>query len=136
MPDCIFCRIISGEIPSHKVYEDDQCVAFLDIAPTNVGHVLIVPKEHQPTMIEAPDEMLAQLCTVARRVAQAAVSAVQAPAFNLIVNNGAVAGQLVPHLHIHVIPRFADDGYRPWGHVAVPADRMARIAGDIRSRLA
>lgn len=111
MNDCIFCRIASGEIPSRKVYEDDLVVAFLDISPVSPGHVLVVPKEHFNPLWNVPDEVLARLLSVAKRIAKAQMDSALAPdGVNLFQTNGPAAGQTVFHVHFHVIPRKDGDG--------------------------
>lgn len=108
--DCAFCRIIKGEIPSAKVYEDELVLVFLDIAPFNLGHSLVVPKDHHHSVTTLPAEYLARMMSVAARVAPAIMRATGAEGFNLFLNNGSVAGQVVPHSHLHILPRFANDG--------------------------
>ncbi len=114
MSDCIFCKIISQEIPAHIIYEDDRVLAFLDIAPVNPGHTLLIPKEHYMDFQQAPGEILVYLVTIAHKIAPAIIGAVGAEAFNLTTNVGENAGQVVSHLHWHMMPRFADDGYQLW----------------------
>lgn len=114
MNDCIFCKIVSGEIPSVKIYEDEATLAFLDISPLNPGHTLVIPKEHHENIFDVSDESLAPVMRTAKKVANAIKNAVNADAINIGINNGKEAGQLVFHLHIHVIPRFAGDGYVSW----------------------
>lgn len=111
MDDCIFCRIASGEIPSRKVYEDDLVLAFLDISPVSPGHVLVVPKAHFNPIWNVPDEVLARLLSVAKRIAKAQMDSALAPdGVNLFQTNGPAAGQTVFHVHFHVIPRKNGDG--------------------------
>jgi histidine triad (HIT) family protein len=111
MDDCIFCRIASGEIPSRKVYEDDLVLAFLDISPVSPGHVLVVPKEHFNPIWNVPDDVLARLLSVAKRIAKAQMDSSLAPdGVNLFQTNGPAAGQTVFHVHFHVIPRKNGDG--------------------------
>ncbi len=107
--NCIFCRIIRGEIPAARIYEDDKVVAFLDIAPFNFGHALVIPKIHCQSMTIVPDEYLSAMIIAARKLAPAIMHATGAPAFNLMLNNGSIAGQEVPHAHLHIIPRMVDD---------------------------
>jgi histidine triad (HIT) family protein len=114
MSDCLFCKIIKGEIPSYKVYEDDDVVAFLDITPVNSGHTLVVPKEHYEDMTKIPDELLCKVIRVIKHVAPAALKAVGSTGFNLGQNNGKVAGPMVDHVHFHITPRFEGDGYELW----------------------
>lgn len=111
---CLFCRLAAGEIPSRKVYEDEETLAFLDAFPTNPGHVLVIPKAHVPTIVDADERTLSAWIASVKRVAAAVQKATGAPGVNLLQNNGEAAGQVIPHLHMHVIPRFADDGLKHW----------------------
>ncbi len=103
--DCIFCKIISGEIPSSKIYEDDKVLAFLDIKPVNFGHILVIPKEHYPTFIDLPDELIKEIFTRAKKLIPAIK---QAMAADFIVLS--VVGIEVLHFHLHLIPRYFNDG--------------------------
>lgn len=107
--DCIFCRIIKGEIPCTRVYEDDNLISFLDIAPANKGHCLVMPKNHHETMLDLPNLDLALAMKKAKEIARAMSSALGNQGFNILINNKREAGQIVPHFHLHIIPRFADD---------------------------
>ncbi len=107
--ECIFCKIVNREIPCEKVYEDDSVVAFLDIFPAAPGHILIIPKSHFDTMINTPDPILSHLIAVAKKAACALMRGLGAQGVNLLQNNGEVAGQIIPHVHFHVVPRFSDD---------------------------
>lgn len=107
--DCVFCRIIKGEIPSTKIYEDDKVLAFLDIAPFNPGHAVIVPKDHNHSITTIDLDYLTAVMAIAPKIGTALMRATGAEGFNILQNNGHVAGQTVPHVHFHVIPRFADD---------------------------
>lgn len=106
---CVFCKILAGEIPSAKVYEDDKVMAFLDIAPFNLGHALVVPKTHCHGLSDMPDDYRDALFAAAARLAPVVLRVTGATGFNLLLNNGQTAGQEVPHAHLHIIPRFADD---------------------------
>lgn len=108
--DCIFCKIIKGEIPSTKIYEDDNVLAFLDIMPANKGHALVIPKEHYETFIDIPEEVLGKLFSELHKLTKAVVKATAAEGFNLFMNNKKIAGQAVPHAHFHIVPRFDGDG--------------------------
>ena len=112
MDNCIFCRICSGDIPSTKVYEDERHLAFLDINPNSKGHTLIVPRKHSENLIDLGDDEARMLISTAKKVAGAIIKATGASGFNLIMNNGKDAGQEVPHVHIHIIPRHKDDMLR------------------------
>ena len=109
--DCVFCKIAAGQLPCTKVYEDADTIAFMDISPIVKGHVLVVPKKHYETLPDAPATTLAQLITVVQRVAKAQSVALKADGINVTQANGKPAGQVVPHLHFHVIPRFNNDGH-------------------------
>ncbi|MEK7867552.1 MAG: HIT family protein [Planctomycetota bacterium] len=110
---CIFCRILQGEIPSARVYEDAHAVAFLDINPLAPGHTLVVTRNHHSRVWEVPEAELAGLMAAVKRVSRAIVSATHAEGLNLLANNGPVAGQVVPHVHFHLIPRRNGDGILP-----------------------
>lgn len=107
--DCVFCKIIKGEIPCARVYEDDQVLAFLDLAPFNFGHTLVIPKDHHHSCTTVSAATLGAMMAVAARIGAAQLRAVKAEAFNIFLNNGRCAGQEVPHTHVHVVPRFAND---------------------------
>src|SRR3954451_24697781 len=104
-PNCIFCKIIAGQIPCYKVYEDDAVLAFLDIGPLVRGHTLVIPKEHHATIMSAPPEVMAAISGRLPKIARAVLSATGTRACHLLVNNGADAMQSVDHLHYHIIPR-------------------------------
>lgn len=112
--DCIFCKIIKGEIPCAKVYEDDKVFAFLDIEPVNEGHTLVVPKRHHKDLFELPEEFLAHSLAVIKKIAAAVKEAVDADGINIGMNNGAAAGQAVFHAHFHIIPRYTGDKLGEW----------------------
>jgi histidine triad (HIT) family protein len=109
-PNCIFCKIVAGQIPCHKLYEDDQVLAFLDIAPLSHGHCLIVPKAHYELLDQTPDALVAAAAALAPRLGRAVLAATGTQAWNLLQNNGRVAGQAVAHIHFHIIPRAVGDG--------------------------
>ena len=112
--DCIFCKIIAGEIPSYKVYEDDNVFAFLDIAPVNVGHTLVIPKKHYENMEDISEEELCNLARVVKRIGKSIKEGLGVKGYNININNKEVAGQNVPHLHFHIIPREEGDGLKLW----------------------
>ncbi|WP_026905673.1 HIT family protein [Paucisalibacillus globulus] len=110
--DCIFCKIIAGEIPSAKVYEDDQVYAFLDISQVTKGHTLVIPKKHVKNIYETPSEVASELFARVPRIANAIKAAYQPVGMNLLNNNEAPADQSVFHIHIHLIPRYGKgDGF-------------------------
>lgn len=112
--DCIFCKIISGKIPNHKVYEDEHTLAFLDIAPVNHGHTLVVSKKHFANFEEADEKTLCQLIKTVKKVGKALKNGLQVEGYNVGVNNDPIAGQIIPHLHFHIIPRIKGDGLKLW----------------------
>lgn len=134
---CIFCKIVAGEIPSVRVYEDADTLAFLDIGPIVKGHTLVIPKRHYDPLMDTPPEVLAALMGVVQRVARAQSAGLRADGINVTQANGKAAGQVVPHVHFHVIPRFLTDGHHwNWnaGRYNNP-DEMTLIADKIRSGL-
>ena len=133
--ECIFCKIANGEIPCSKIYETDKLIAFLDIAPVNKGHTLVIPKEHYKDLIDVPDPLIAEITKAAKKVAKAAVKAVGAEGFNIGQNNGKAAGQIVMHFHLHVIPRFENDGLVPWPQKKYEEGEMDKVAETIKSIL-
>lgn len=110
MSDCIFCKIVAGEIPSRTVYEDETTLAFLDAHPLAPGHTLVIPKAHYEGIGDTPPAETGDLFSVVGKLTPAVEAAVDAPASTVAVNNGEAAGQEVPHVHCHIIPRFEDDG--------------------------
>lgn len=114
--DCIFCKIIQGKIPCYKVLEDKEFLAFMDIRPINKGHVLVVPKNHCINLLDFPKSEETDLIEFTKKVAKAIVKATNADGFNVGMNNGPAAGQVVMHAHLHIIPRFKGDGLISWPH--------------------
>ncbi len=110
--DCIFCKIIRGEILSEKVYEDDNFIGILDIHPKAEGHTLIIPKKHFGNLLDMPSTLSCELMDAVKSVALNLIKNKKAEGFNLIVNNGETAGQVVHHAHLHIIPRKAGDGLK------------------------
>ncbi len=118
MADCAFCGIVQGAIPSEKIYEDSNILAFLDINPRSRGHSIIIPKQHFSTLADLPSEQINNLFGVAKQVGISAIKNLGAQGFNIGSNNGAVAGQIVPHLHVHVIPRYDEGADKRYGFEA------------------
>ncbi|MFA6775027.1 MAG: HIT family protein [Sphaerochaetaceae bacterium] len=110
MGKTVFSRIIDGEIPSVKLHEDDQCIVILDISPVEKGHALIIAKHPYPTFSECPASTLSHMMEIAKKVDEMQRNVLGCDGTNVIINNGKASGQEVPHLHIHVIPRFLNDG--------------------------
>lgn len=137
-PDCIFCKIIAGEIPSARVLETDRAIVILDVNPVVKGHLLILPRDHHPQVRDLPDDLAAHVGSLVPRLSRAVVAVTGAEGSNTIINSGAVAGQTIDHCHWHVIPRFADDDVNwPWPHQAYEKDEMtataARLASEVTS---
>lgn len=109
---CIFCMIAEGQIPSHKIYEDDVCVAFLDLSQANIGHTLVVPKKHFSNILELDNDIAGHLFTVTSKLTKAISKAFNVNDFNILNNCGEVAGQTVHHFHIHIIPRKLNDNIK------------------------
>lgn len=108
--DCIFCKIVSGDIPARKLYEDESVVSFMDVGPLSEGHVLVIPKRHYEFLHDCDADVLSKLGSVLPRIANAVIKATDADGYNVLCNNGKAAGQVVPHLHFHIIPRMKGDG--------------------------
>ena len=110
--DCIFCKIVRGEIPSHKVYEDDDVLAFLDISQVTKGHTLVISKKHYDNFLATPQETMHKVMDVAQRIGQIAIKFLGAKGVNILTNCYPAAGQSVNHFHVHVIPRYDEgDGF-------------------------
>jgi histidine triad (HIT) family protein len=110
MAECVFCRIVAGEIPCTKVFEDGLCLAFLDIGPISPGHTLLIPKAHYETIHQMPADEAAHLARHIPLLAAAVQKAVRAEGINVLQNNGLCSGQEVFHVHVHLIPRWPEDG--------------------------
>ena len=135
MDNCIFCRIVKKEIPADIVFENNSVVAFLDVNPTNKGHTLVVSKRHFADICETDDSIASEIFVRAKNIAHMIVRAVHADGFNLIVNNGSAAGQVVMHTHLHIVPRFKDDGLKQWPHKDISKEEMQEIKNKIASFL-
>ncbi|SNZ14831.1 histidine triad (HIT) family protein [Natronoarchaeum philippinense] len=137
--DCIFCRIVDGDIPSRSVYEDETVMAFLDANPLAPGHTLVIPKAHHETLADLPEDTGARVFEVLHQLAPEIEAAVDADASNVAFNNGEAAGQEVPHVHGHVIPRFEGDGGAPVHAIAgdrpdLSDEELDEIADEIAGR--
>jgi histidine triad (HIT) family protein len=134
--DCVFCSIVAGEAPAHRVYEDEDAVAFLDANPVARGHTLVVPRDHYPTLLEMPAGTTTATFSAARTVAEAIEETLDPAGLNLVQSNGSAAGQDVFHVHVHLIPRREDDGisFAP-SRRAYEGEEGATVAGTIREGL-
>ena len=110
--DCIFCKLANGQIPTNTVYEDEDFRAILDMGPATKGHTLIIPKEHADNLYELPDDTAGKAMKLAKKLGERMVERLEADGLNIVQNNGETAGQTVMHFHIHVIPRYKDDGQK------------------------
>jgi histidine triad (HIT) family protein len=137
MTDCVFCKIRDGQIPSIKLYEDARTLCIMDINPLNSGHCLVLTRTHAPTIFDADPADLAAAITTAQRVARAQRTALRPDGLNMLQANGAAAFQSVPHFHLHLIPRWTNDG-KGFDWTLVPGDRdQIQKAGEkIRAALA
>ena len=108
--NCVSCKIIAGEIPSHTLYEDEMCNVILDVGPATKGHALILPKNHYANLYELPEEDAAQAIKLAKKMMIKMTNKLNCDGFNIVQNNGEVAGQTVFHFHMHLIPRYKNDG--------------------------
>lgn len=133
--DCIFCKTVKGELPSTKVYESANVEAILDINPTNKGHTLVMPKTHYESLLDVSSDLLKELFEGAQKVGGAVVKGLGVKGFNVLVNNGSVAGQLIPHLHVHVIPRSLDDNLQHWPAGRYREKEMDEYGSKIRNAL-
>lgn len=135
-PTCIFCKIVAGEVPCHKVYEDEHVLAFLDIGPLAEGHLLVIPRKHYVTLEDMNPDQVAGTTRVLPALAGAVRRAVNAQGYNILQNNGKVAGQVVNHVHFHIIPRVESDGlgYR-WNASQYPEGRAEEVLGKIKEVL-
>ena len=135
--DCIFCKIVRGEIPCHEVYSDDKVLAFLDIAPVSPGHALVIPKAHHDTLFDLPADLAADLQGALQAVGKAVMQTTGAHGINLGMNVNEAAGQLVFHAHYHLIPRFNDDGLELWPQTpAEDHEQLAKLAQSMRRSIA
>ena len=133
--ECIFCKIIKNEIPSYKVYEDKNFLAILDIGPVNKGHVLVIPKKHIEDFFGLNENISKESIKIIQRVAKAVIKATKADGFNLMLNNKKAAGQLIDHVHFHIIPRFKKDGLKHWPQGKYKNNEAKEVLNKIKSFL-
>lgn len=130
--NCIFCKIANGEIPSKTIFEDEDVRVILDLGPATKGHALVIPKQHYENLFELPEENAMNVMKIAKQQAAKMKAALQADGFNLVQNNGETAGQTVMHFHMHLIPRYADDGQNIlWKPQEVTQDELEDIKNTI-----
>ncbi len=134
--DCLFCKMVAGQIPVTKIYEDDIVLAFLDIGPISDGHTLVIPKQHFDRLHNCPPELLAKVSSRLVKIANVIVTAMDSEGYNLLCNNGRAAGQIIEHLHFHIIPRNSGDGlFGSWPSYEYQQGKIEQIAVKIRENL-
>ncbi len=134
--DCLFCKMVAGKIPVTKIYEDEVVLSFLDIGPISNGHTLVIPKQHFEKLHECPAELLGQVFTRIGKIAGAVAAAMDSDGYNLLCNNGRAAGQLIEHLHFHIVPRNTGDRlFSRWPSFEYKDGKIEEIAGAIRKNL-
>ena len=130
--NCIFCKIAAGEIPSKTLYEDEKFRVILDLGPAPRGHALVIPKEHYADLYEIPEETAGEAMKVAKKMAAVMTEKLKADGFNIVQNNGEVSGQSVFHFHIHLIPRYENDGQTiNWKQTSPTAEELAAVKEEI-----
>lgn len=132
--NCIFCKILSGDIPSRKVYEDDDFCVIMDASPATRGHCLILPKEHYANLFEMPEELLAKVMPLARKIGTVISDRLGCDGMNIVQNNGEAAGQTVHHFHMHMIPRYEDGRAEDvtWAHESFSDEELDEICSLLR----
>ena len=135
MTDCLFCKIANKEIPSEIVYENDDAVAFMDINPTNKGHVLVIPKKHFENILDMPDEILEKVIVAVKKVAKAVKESLNCDGFNIGMNNFPASGQVIMHAHFHIIPRYDNDGLQMWPSKKYEEGEIKAYAEKIKNQL-
>jgi len=134
--DCIFCKVADGEIPCRKIYEDEAVLAFLDIRPVSDGHTLVIPKAHFEKLDQCPEEVLDKISGCLGKIAGVIAGAVGADGYNVLCNTGRAAGQLVAHVHFHIIPRNNGDGvFTHWPAYEYEEGQAEAVAKKICERL-
>lgn len=133
--DCVFCKILKGKIPSEKVYENDKVYAFLDIMPVNPGHTLVIPKYHYENIEDLPEDLMCEISKVVKQVGKAIIRGLEVKGYNLALNNRTVAGQVVPHVHFHIIPRVKGDGLKLWPQKKYPDNEMELTGKKLRDNI-
>ncbi len=131
MADCVFCKVVKGELPSYKIYEDEKTLAFLDIYPVYKGHTLVIPKIHTESISDISQSDLAAVAAASKKVAKLLKEKLNYDGVNLVQSNGKAASQVVMHFHMHVVPRFTGDGLNLWTHGEKPSFDLKKIHEEI-----
>ncbi|MFA5252781.1 MAG: HIT family protein [Phycisphaerae bacterium] len=133
---CVFCKMVAGQIPVTKIYEDDVVLSFLDIGPISDGHTLVIPRQHFEKLHQCPAEILGRVVSHLGKIAAAVAGAMNSDGYNVLCNNGRAAGQLIDHLHFHIIPRSSGDGvFNRWPAYKYEKGKIEQIAAKIRENL-
>lgn len=137
MDDCVFCKIVSGKIPATKLFEDETVLGFLDITPAAKGHALVIPKRHYATLLDMPHEELKQVAEAVQKIAAATMVALPGvEGFNVLQSNNKAAGQVIPHVHFHIIPRHKEDKINfAWEHGKAEAEELRRYAVLVKEKM-
>ena len=134
--ECLFCKIIGGAVPATRVYEDENVIAILDINPVNIGHTLVISKAHYDNLYTLPADLLSAMSLVVQKLAIAIKHAVAADGINIEMNNERAAGQLLDHAHIHIVPRYENDGFTHWkGKRGYEPGEAEIVSGKIKASL-
>jgi histidine triad (HIT) family protein len=134
--DCLFCKMVAGQIPVAKIYEDEDVLSFLDIGPISDGHTLVIPKQHFEKLHNCPPELLGRIASRLGKIAGAVTAAMNTDSYNVLCNNGRAAGQLIEHLHFHIIARKTGDGlFDRWPAYKYEQGKIEVIAEEIRKKL-
>lgn len=133
--DCIFCKIIAKEIPASILYEDENFLAFLDIEPNTHGHTLVIPKKHAVNFTVLGQAELSSLMQAVHKIAPQLVNILEADGYNLALNNGAAAGQLIEHVHWHIIPRWTNDNLIHWPHSQEAKNKLAETFNKLKGQI-
>ena len=134
--NCIFCKLANKDIPTNIIYEDDRFTVILDASPATKGHALILPKNHAANIYELPDEDASAVFVLAKKLATKMTEILHCDGFNIVQNNGECAGQTVFHFHMHLIPRYLNDGNQDkltWNHAEFTPEEIAEIAAELRA---
>ncbi|MEM4499755.1 MAG: HIT family protein [Candidatus Woesearchaeota archaeon] len=134
--DCIFCKIVKGELPSYKVYEDEKVLAFLDIKPANYGHILVIPKEHYNNILDIDEEDLIALISACKKISSVIASVLEPDGINILQSNNPAAGQVINHFHIHIIPRNQQDNVHfEWTPHTLEKSQFEELAKKLREEI-
>jgi len=133
--DCIFCKIIAGDIPSYKVYEDDYSMAFFDVLPISPGHTIIVPKKHLPDVEDLSNEEFSKMSIVAKKIGKAVMNGLDVKGYSIFLDNKSAANQHVPHVHFHLVPRKEGDGLERWPQSGYEQDEAEFFLKKIKAEL-